>query len=208
MAQRQITTYLFDLGGVLVNYDLQRDTEALQAVGLPLYSQWSQHPELQRVANLYLNGLLPAYDFCRQIRPFCRPGVTDAEIEYSMIAVMADLPRFRLERLAELRRHARVYLLSNINVPTWRYCAEQFRQAGFAVEDCFDRTFLSFELQVAKPDPAIFRHVIAETGLQPEATLYLDDDRKNIQTGRDLGFQTYLVPMNDPDDSIKTAISM
>lgn len=191
-----VKNYVYDLGGVLLNYDLQRDTDALQAVGLPLYNQWKQYPELSRIANAYLNGLLPAPDFYQQIRPYCKSGVTDAEIEYSMTAVIADIPAERLQLLIELRQQgANVYLLSNINANTWQIALQGFQEAGYRVEDCFDRVFLSYEMQLAKPDPAIFRRVIEETGLFPTETVYYDDDARNIESARTLGFQAEWVEM-------------
>lgn len=198
---------IFDLGGVLVNYDLEADTEALLQVGLPLYSQWSQYPQLSSIANNYLNGLTTSEEFCRQIRPYCHPGVTDAEIEWSMIAVMGDLPKSRLDTICRLRERYHVYLLSNINQPTWQYCVQQFRKAGYEPEDCFDCIFLSYEMQLAKPDIAIFRQVIDTCGLDPHQTIFLDDNLDNIEASRQLGIDGWLVPMNESEALLQQLIN-
>lgn len=47
----------------------------------------------------------------------------------------------------------------------------------------------SYQLRMAKPDPAIYRHVLKELGTQPEETLFLDDKLINIEAARALGIQ-------------------
>lgn len=195
---------IFDLGGVLINYDLAADTQALTDVGLPLYSQWAAHPELAAICNPYLNGLLSEPEFCERLRPHCRPGVTDEEMIWSMMAVMADLPASRLATLCELRRQGyRLLLLSNINERTWQYALSQFARAGYRVEQCFDDVFLSFEMGLAKPDVAIFSEVLRRAGIQAEDSLFLDDTRENIEAARSLGIESWLIPMNEAENRLE-----
>jgi putative hydrolase of the HAD superfamily len=53
----------------------------------------------------------------------------------------------------------------------------------------FDVHVWSYQLLIAKPDPAIYRHILANLGTQPEETLFLDDRLENIVAARDLGIQ-------------------
>lgn len=199
-----IQTLIFDLGGVLINYDLEADTRALASVGLPEYAEWNHYPEMQRICNDYLNGLLPEDEFCSRLRPYCRPDVTDADICHSMMAVMADLPASRLEALCQLRRQGyRLILLSNINPRCWRYSLEQFRKAGYEVADCFDEVFLTFQLGMAKPDPAVFEAVLQRTGTLPHEALFLDDTRQNVEAARRLGIKSWLVTMNEAETQLE-----
>jgi putative hydrolase of the HAD superfamily len=56
----------------------------------------------------------------------------------------------------------------------------------------FDVLVWSFKLGIAKPDPAIYRHTIAELGVRPEETLFIDDKPDNIEAAQALGMQTVL----------------
>jgi putative hydrolase of the HAD superfamily len=56
----------------------------------------------------------------------------------------------------------------------------------------FDVLVWSFQLGIAKPDPAIYRHTIAELGVRPEETLFIDDKPDNIEAAQALGMQTIL----------------
>jgi len=53
----------------------------------------------------------------------------------------------------------------------------------------FDVLVWSFQLHMAKPDPAIYLHVLKELGTGAEDTLFLDDKLVNIQAAQALGFK-------------------
>ena len=51
----------------------------------------------------------------------------------------------------------------------------------------FDVLVWSYQLGIAKPDPAIYRHTLLQLGTSPEETLFLDDKVANIEAARALG---------------------
>ncbi len=53
----------------------------------------------------------------------------------------------------------------------------------------FDVLVWSYQLRMAKPDPAIYRHTLKELGTLPEETLFLDDRTVNVEAARALGIQ-------------------
>jgi putative hydrolase of the HAD superfamily len=53
----------------------------------------------------------------------------------------------------------------------------------------FDVLVWSYQLHMAKPDAAIYRHVLKELGTRPEETLFLDDKLVNIEAARALGIK-------------------
>ena len=150
----------------------------------------------------YLNGLSDVETFCYDLRPKCRPDVTDAEMLWAMDAVLDDIPRSRIEMLLSLRKNYRVYLLSNIYDAAWKHAVMEIERHGVSVSDCFDYTFLSHEMQLAKPDPKIFQAVIDATGINPEETYYFDDTKENIDMGAKFGFRSIIVPMNQLESVI------
>lgn len=191
-----IKNIIFDLAGVLLNLNVERDTIALNAVGLPDWMGCMAKPDLMRPLNLYLNGLIGQEEFLTMIRPFCRPDATDNEILYSMDAVLDDIPVSRLQRLVELRKKYKVYLLSNLYDTAWEYTKREFERQGFTFEQCFDQTFFSQHMHLAKPDPKIYQAVFDATGINPAETIYFDDSRENIEGGTRMGLKSVLVPMN------------
>jgi putative hydrolase of the HAD superfamily len=53
----------------------------------------------------------------------------------------------------------------------------------------FDVRVWSYQLRIAKPDPAIYRHTLAQLGTLPEETLFIDDKLENIEAAQALGIQ-------------------
>ena len=101
--------------------------------------------------------------------------------------------RVDVDFLLELRRRYTMYLLSNTNGIHWQWALEHaFNYQGHRVEDFFDRIFLSYEMKLVKPDEEIFRRVIAETGLTPSETLFIDDAESNCRAAQALGIRTYM----------------
>ncbi len=56
----------------------------------------------------------------------------------------------------------------------------------------FDRVFNSFHLGKGKRDPSIFVEVAQALGVSPSRTLFIDDNRGNIQRAASMGTQTIL----------------
>lgn len=86
--------------------------------------------------------------------------------------------------LAELRRTPRrLFALSN-------WSAEKFPVALARYEflSWFDGILISGEVGVAKPDPAIFHHLVERFGIEPASTVFIDDHAANVETGAALGF--------------------
>jgi len=53
----------------------------------------------------------------------------------------------------------------------------------------FDVLVWSYQLHMAKPDPAIYLHTLQQLGTQPHETLFIDDKRVNIDAALNLGMK-------------------
>ncbi len=93
------------------------------------------------------------------------------------------------ELLEDLGRHPDIVVgaLSNSNPVHWH---EQ--QDATRIRSLFDRPFLSYELQLVKPDRAIFEVVSNSLALRPEEILYFDDNHPNVDSARAAGWRAEL----------------
>ena len=89
------------------------------------------------------------------------------------------------------RRGVRTYVLSNNNPSSMELIRRMFAEAGCPMERLFDRVYLSYELRELKPSEAIFRKMIADSGMEPARTLFIDDSERNVTAARAVGFQVY-----------------
>ena len=55
----------------------------------------------------------------------------------------------------------------------------------------FDVLVWSFQLHMAKPDPAIYRYTIEKLGTAPEETLFLDDKLVNVEAAQAMGMTAF-----------------
>jgi putative hydrolase of the HAD superfamily len=56
----------------------------------------------------------------------------------------------------------------------------------------FDVQVWSYQLRIAKPDAAIYRHVLKQLGTRPEETLFIDDKQVNVDAANALGMKGVL----------------
>ncbi|MGI9591888.1 MAG: HAD family hydrolase [Myxococcota bacterium] len=77
-----------------------------------------------------------------------------------------------------------VYALSNWSAETWPRV-----QHRFAFLSAFDGIVISGAVGVKKPDAAIYRHLIEAYALEPAATLFIDDSARNVEGARRVGLQ-------------------
>lgn len=186
---------IFDFGGVLVDLDRRRCEAAFAALGFDIrpylgtYAQAGIFSQLER-------GVLSVPDFCRELRALAaRPDLTDEAIVDAWSQYLTGVPDDRLDALLKIGRHYEVHILSNTNPVHWALARDcYFRRGGLSLADFFGRCFLSYELGVEKPAPAIFRAVTDGLGCQPGELLFLDDSEANCAAARRCGLQARLAP--------------
>ena len=97
--------------------------------------------------------------------------------------VAGDIPG-TVEVLAELRAAGvPLYALTNWSAETFAIARERFEFLEW-----FDGLLVSGEERVTKPDPAIFQLLLDRFGLDPTATVFVDDSEANVAAARRLGF--------------------
>ena len=188
MLDGHIKNLLIDFGGVLIDLDRRRCLEHFRPDVENLLHDCHQEGFFQ----LHEKGLISDAGFRERIRQAIGRPVTDEAIDEAWNSFLDGIPAYKLDFLLELRKHYTVCLLSNTNAIHWDYaCTHDFAQGGRRVEDYFDRIYLSYQLKMIKPDAEIFQAVLADAGLTPEETLFIDDAEANCRTARSLGIHTY-----------------
>lgn len=87
------------------------------------------------------------------------------------------------ELVAETGASARIGCLSNTNAFQW-----DAHFGALPLMEAFEFRFLSFELGLVKPDPAIFEAVAAGLPVSPDRILFLDDNAVNVDAATAYGF--------------------
>jgi len=69
------------------------------------------------------------------------------------------------------------------NYPEWYRMIEQ----RLGVSRFLDWTFVSCRMELRKPDPAVYSHVLRELGADPDRCIFVDDRELNCEAAREAG---------------------
>lgn len=187
-----VKNIIFDYGGVILNIDYQKTVDAFRNLGLNdfdrLYSQALQVDLFDRLEK----GLLTPADFYHSIRDISGLNLPDSRIEEAWNSIILDMPPHRISLLEKVRRHYRIFLLSNTNEIHCRvYTAQLKEKYGYGdFSELFEKVYFSFRIGMKKPDPVIFQLVLTENNLNPVETLFIDDSVQHIKAAELSGLKT------------------
>lgn len=192
MAQN-IKNILFDLGGVIITLNKQEALDRFTAIGFPNIENYLGEFRQEGIFLEYEEGKINPEDFYKEFRRLAgNENIPAEDIDHGWLGFLVGIPPYKFELLKELRKKYNVYLLSNTNPSVLKWAStKDFSPEGLPIQAYFDKCYLSFEIGCAKPDREIFDFIIADSGMIPSETLFLDDGKANIEIGKELGFETY-----------------
>jgi putative hydrolase of the HAD superfamily len=177
----KIKAVIFDLGNVLVNYDVKKAAKRFSAVsGLSTREIWKRF-FLSRFEQAYTRGAISTREFhkiaCRAL------GVTISLKVFSHYwnDIFWENPGMD-KLLARIKKHYPLYLISNTNALHFNYIKKHFRLLRH-----FKRKFPSHQVRARKPDLRIYRRVLKKIRLRPEETVFIDDMKSFIEGARKTG---------------------
>jgi glucose-1-phosphatase len=176
---------LFDLGGVLVDYDPIGPLTALLPKPVDRHSmvrRWADREELRRLET----GRCPPEQFAAAVIDEFGLRLTPEEfLAHFALWDRGPLPD-AVALLRSLRGRRRLACLSNNNPVHWsRLCAV------FGIDREFDATYLSHEIGVMKPDRRAYEHVLAAEDVPPQSVVFFDDNADNVAAARAVGIDAY-----------------
>lgn len=201
--QPNIRNIIFDLGGVLCGLSSERCIAALHQIGADAIAFYVEE---HRVEDLFLQaelGKISTREFCDEVRRISGKDLSDESIVWAWNELLTGISHERRARLLSLSRRYRLFILSNTNDMHWQKCAREFFPycpapdtpeedcRMYGVDDYFDKVFLSYQLQLAKPSEEIFHRVLTDAGLEASETLFIDDSKVNCEAAGRLGIQTF-----------------
>jgi 2-haloacid dehalogenase len=183
-----VTSVVFDLGGVLIDWDPRHlyrklfdgDEEKVQWF-LDEVCTFEWHADTHDVG-------VPFAESCAH-RAAMFPEHADLVLAWQrqdeMIGGAIEPTVAVLHEVHDAR--ISTYVLSNWEAEGWDRRLGQFEFLSW-----FDGIVISGQEQVRKPDPEIFRRLLDRFTLVPQAVLFVDDVVANTDTAASLGMQTHL----------------
>ncbi|RYF29400.1 MAG: HAD family phosphatase [Chloroflexi bacterium] len=177
----KINTVIFDVGGVLIKQDAVMAEDLTHE--LDLDQTTLKHIFTNQIARLG-SGKIDESEFWRQLTN--EYGVRPVDVSENLLGrafaknLEAHVKIMQLVKELGLSDYQLVVLSNTIEAH-----AKALRAAG--IYDDFDQLFLSHEVGLRKPDPEIYKYVLNSLDVIPEATLFIDDDAKNVEAAKALG---------------------
>ncbi len=196
----QIRNIIFDFGGVILNLDYNKTSQAFKNLGLQQFD--SLYTQL-RVGTLFTDlecGRIEPADFEKELNRQGGVHLTSEQITTAWNAMLLDLPLHRIQLLHRLKTRYRTFLLSNTNAIHHREFARIYQACvgKGSLEDCFEKAYYSHTMGLRKPDKECYESVLQENNLKAEETLFIDDTLPNIDAALALGIECiYLQPPNN-----------
>ncbi len=189
---------IFDLGGVIINIDLPLTMTAFEELGIKDVPKLFSTTLQQQLFDFQEKGTITSAQFRDEIRKFSTVHLLDSQIDEAWNALLLDLPKARLELLEKVKRSHRTFLLSNTN-EIHIQTIQHYLNKEYGISDLssfFEKTYLSYQLGMRKPDAELFKLVLDENKLNPSETLFIDDTKQHILAAEKLGIQTYWLDLS------------
>lgn len=190
-----IKNIIFDLGGVLINLNPSLTHQAFEELGLPQFTEMFTFTHQHDLITQFEVGEIDAHTLRNEVRTLTQQTITDVQFDAAWNAMLLDIPMQRLELLQRAKSGYNTYLLSNSNglhIPfIHQYVAQEHGIEDF--DTLFHKAYYSHLVKMRKPNADIYQLVLDENGLNPEETLFLDDNTANVEAALSLGIKAVKV---------------
>ncbi|MDR2690804.1 MAG: HAD family phosphatase [Dysgonamonadaceae bacterium] len=188
-----IKNIVFDLGGVIITLERAEAVRRFREAGLKNAEELLDAYHQKGIFLKLEEGKLTKEEFYDALREEAGRDIPAEVIDNAWMGFLKEVPEYKLEMLETLRKNYKIYLLSNTNpvIMDWAK-SPAFSSQRKSINCFFDKIYASYQIGCTKPAPEIFAFMLADAGIVPSETLFIDDGIANIEMGKKLGMKTYL----------------
>ncbi len=188
-----IKNVIFDIGGVLVDLDINRCVDTFEKIGFKGAEKLVSCYHPQAIFGALERGEVSVAEFCDEIRRMAGCELSNDDICKAYCSLLKTIPIEKLQLLKRLKEEGyKIYALSNMSEVMFPVVLHLFEADGLSAEYYFEDMFISYQLGVMKPTPRIYEIIMERSGVDPRETLFIDDAEKNVAAAREFGFMVYL----------------
>ena len=201
MQKELIKNIIFDLGNVIINVDSVLTAQAMKELGFKDFEKsYTLFKQTDLFDRLEKGEITPDY-LRNELRKHLEGHVSDEEFDKAWGAMLLDFPKERIDLIRKLGEKYNIYLLSNTNEIHYHQYIKDFNdEYGFDFNSLFVKPYYSHQVGYRKPDSKIYEHVIADSSLIPEESIFIDDLKVNIDAAKKTGLQTIWLDLEKGDD--------
>ena len=188
-----IKNVLLDLGGVILDLDVQATITAFMQMGFPPLKSTdiilSKYPFFKD----YETGKIGSEEFITHVSESSGNKYSREDIVGAWNAMILGIRKENVDLCLRLKDNYRLFLLSNTNaLHEVHYNRQLADQHGIAnLDRIFEKVYYSHVLNLRKPDPEIFEFVLGDAGIEAGESLYVDDTSVHVEAAAALGIRTH-----------------
>ena len=176
-----IKALIFDMGGVLVDLDIEDCKRAFRSgLGFDGIDDIIDACHQKGIYGDLEEGKLSAEEFRSIVLAGSREGAVEADVDEAMSHILVGIDPYKVDLLKRLSEKYELYMLSNNNPICLPYSSKMFSDAGIPLEKIFRKSFFSYEMKALKPSEAFYKTVMKENGRSSDELLFIDDSQKNV----------------------------
>lgn len=197
---QNIKNIIFDYGNVIFLIDFLKTQHSFTELGIDNVETFFGHAGHDPIFSQFEKGDISSAEFRDGIRRITgRPGLTDRQIDNTWNSLLIGVPPVNHEILLKAKEQYRTFLLSNINEIHLSYITDYLKREHQVESNdvFFEKVYYSHLIRKRKPNRDIFEHVLSDSQLDPEETLFIDDSPQHLKTAAEMGFHTHLMTRED-----------
>ena len=190
-----IKNIIFDLGGVLLNVDYHKTSEAFKQLGARQFDEMYSQASANHLFEALETGEITESAFYSAISEYCEKGTSEERLQAAWNAILIDFRLESLQALDQLKEKYQLYLLSNTNSIHLTAFNRMLQSVTgkTSLDDYFIKSYYSHLINRRKPYVETYEWVLQESNLLAAETLFIDDSENNIKGAAEAGLQTHLL---------------
>lgn len=177
-----IKTFIFDLGKVIVPFELDNQMKILEAVCDYKPAEIREKIFAAEEIRLFETGKIAAADLFEVLKKLLELRMNFAEFADAWNSIFSLEPMISEDLIARLANRYRLLILSDTNELHFRFIRDNFPILRF-----FDDFVLSYEIGFLKPSLEIFRAAVSKAGCAANECFFTDDKEANVAGARKFG---------------------
>ena len=199
---------IFDMGGVLVDLDIEACKKAYKELGFHEIDQVLDPCHQKGIIGDLEEGAISAQEYRDYIKNASNPGVTDEQVDLALSKILVGIAPYKAQMLRRLSADYDIYMLSNNNPIALKYSRAMFEEAGFSMDKDFKKCYISYEMKALKPSEKFYKAVMEDIGLPSSEMLFIDDSQGNVDAAIAAGLPAvYYKPGENLEELIDFVLS-
>jgi len=182
---------MFDLGGVIIDLHYEKAAKRFAELAGITTQEIGDLLITSPILKLFEVGAISEGEFRSGVCDLLKINIDNQEFDYIWNSLLGEIA---IERIQAIRKiPVKTLILSNTNSIHERAFNKILMDAHglSSLHELIDTVYFSHEMNLRKPDEAIYQEVTKREKLSSDEILFIDDRQDNIEAAQSTGYQVF-----------------